>query len=245
VRARITIENVCEHTFVRDWISADSIIVDLGMNLGDFARTMQRDFRCTIVGAEANPHLAARLQQSGSVRCHPLAVSAATGTVRFCVDEDNSQASHILPSGGLDAGSREAIEVPSVSLADFFGMNRIGRVDFLKVDVEGAELDILERSDAEVFRNVVQMSVEFHAFLDPSVTPRIQRILSRMEDMGFYWIDFTRTYRDVLLVNTRLAPVSLRDKLDLVVHKYRAGVPNKVRSYVEKVMQRVAPQSGA
>jgi len=86
VRSRIAIENVCEHTFVRNWISKDGTVVDLGMNLGEFARTPQKDFRCRIFGAEANPHLAARLPQSESIRCHPLAVSASTGTVRFLVD---------------------------------------------------------------------------------------------------------------------------------------------------------------
>ena len=62
--------------------------------------------------------------------------------------------------------------------------------------------------------------------------------VDRMEDAGFYWIDFTRTYRDVLLINAKLAPLSLLDKIHLSIHKYRIGVPNKMRSYVHQVMQR-------
>jgi len=239
--SRITIENVCEHTFVRSWIPRDATVVDLGMNLGEFARTMQKGFNCRILGVEANPKLAARLPQSDSIRCHPLAISASTGTVKFRVDEANNQASHIVApdAPGADGGSRGTIEVPSVSLVEFFRMNQIGRVDMLKVDVEGAELDILEQTDPEVFGRVVQMSVEFHAFLDPSVTPRIRRILARMERAGFYWIDFTRTYRDVLLINSKLAPLSVLDKLHLSVHKYRIGVPNKMRSYFRQAMQQL------
>jgi len=246
VRPRITIENVHDHTFIRNWISKDSTIVDLGMNLGEFAWILQSNFRCRVFGVEANPHLAARLPQSESVRCYPMAVSGLTGVVKFYVDEKNTVASHIVQSKELDAGteSPSTIEVPSVSLAEFFHMNQIGRVDMLKVDVEGAELDIFEQTHPKVFEDVVQISVEFHAFLDPSVTPRIRRILARMERAGFYWMDFTRTYRDVLLINAKLVPLSFLDKLYLSIHKYRAGVPRKVRDYAHQLVQRAGHRSG-
>jgi FkbM family methyltransferase len=54
---------------------------------------------------------------------------------------DNAEAA------GLHGGGFEAIKLPSISLADLCRTHAIDGVDFLKIDVEGAERDVLEGAD--------------------------------------------------------------------------------------------------
>ncbi len=36
----LNIDNICEHTFIGDYLSNDSIVVDLGINHGGFSKTI-------------------------------------------------------------------------------------------------------------------------------------------------------------------------------------------------------------
>jgi len=49
-----------------------------------------------------------------------------------------------------------------LSLADFFNAQKIQRVDFLKIDCEGAEHEILQHADKETLRKIKIISMEIH-----------------------------------------------------------------------------------
>ena len=59
-------------------------------------------------------------------------------------------------------------------------------VDFLKIDIEGAELDVI--SGSKKLNRVKQMFIEYHSFTD---TPQqLSCLLSILESSGFrYYID--------------------------------------------------------
>jgi len=93
-------------------------------------------------------------------------------------------------SGRIHAGSpdgispsSEIIDVPTVSLDDLIGDDE---VDFLKIDIEGAELD--EISGSKKLNRVNQMFIEYHSFID--APQELSRLLSILENSGFrYYID--------------------------------------------------------
>ena len=235
----VRLDRVSEHTFIGSAIRPGGVVVDLGMNRGDFARTMSVRYGCRVVGAEANPALAGTLPREGAIRCEPVALWSSAGRARFLVD-DNSEASRLSSTGLAQkpgSQSRE-VEVETVTLGQFLATNRIATLDLMKVDIEGAELEVLEQAEPEVLCRASQIAVEFHAFLDPAALPRIERILARMSEIGFRWMDFTRTYRDVLLVNEVRLPLSASDRLGMVTRKYVAGVPAKLRHHAGSLLGR-------
>jgi FkbM family methyltransferase len=87
---------------------------------------------------------------------------------------------------GLDEASAEAmaegrmhphsIDCEFVRLSSFLRSERIGRVDLLKIDVEGSELDVLRGIDPEDWPRIAQISAEVHG--EDSLT-EMERLLAR------------------------------------------------------------------
>ena len=73
------------------------------------------------------------------------------------------------------------------------------------MDIEGAEMEILETAPAELLRRARQITVEFHDFLYPELLPRVKAIQRRLAAAGFYVINFSQfTNGDVLFVRRDL-----------------------------------------
>jgi FkbM family methyltransferase len=88
----------------------------------------------------------------------------------------------LFSGGGGD--KKETVE--SISLADVFRRNQIEACDFLKLDCEGAEYEILYNAPDEVFRSIKKIAMEWHRF-DPSHTP--DKLARFLEDKGFTLIE--------------------------------------------------------
>lgn len=59
-------------------------------------------------------------------------------------------------------GERESTMVDTISLSDLFEEYGIERIDFLKIDCEGAEYDILYGSADKAIEKVQKISMEYH-----------------------------------------------------------------------------------
>lgn len=57
---------------------------------------------------------------------------------------------------------KDSSEVEAVSLESVFANNKIASCDVLKMDVEGAEYDILLNTDIEILRKIKYLALEFH-----------------------------------------------------------------------------------
>ena len=219
------IDRIRGHSFIADQIGSGSRIIDLGMNEGHFAAEMHAKFGCRVTGVEANPTLAARLGRTAELDCFNVAIAPRRGEIEFYIDPDNSEASGLA----ADRSGRTAVRVPGMPLAEFLAEQDITAVDLLKIDIEGAEVELLAETDPAVFAQIRQITLEFHIFLFPDHAPRVAAILDRMRGLGFFAIDFSRNWEDALFVNQRLVPLSEIDKLNLRAQKYRAGLGRILR----------------
>ena len=55
----------------------------------------------------------------------------------------------------------------------------------LKVDIEGAEWELLESLDESMLNRIDQISVEFHDFIDPTKKNRTQEVVERLKSFGY------------------------------------------------------------
>ena len=87
---------------------------------------------------------------------------------------------------GGDAGSLyltdgPQIEVSCVPLSDYLEQE----VDFLKLNIEGAEMDVIEAC-GEKLRQVKEMVIEFHSFAGQD--QRLQELLNSLSQQGFRYL---------------------------------------------------------
>ena len=74
------------------------------------------------------------------------------------------------------------VDVPCVSLADAFEANGVDRCDFLKLDCEGAEYEILLEAPRWVLSRVDRVALEYHNDLSGHSDDELQRMFG---DAGF------------------------------------------------------------
>lgn len=217
--ARFRTDRVKEHTFLPAYLDDGGTVVDLGMNQGDFARTIHERYGSLVVGVEANPVLAGKIPH-----CKNAAISSRSGWTKFRIDKENSEASAIVPMSTPISGS--VVQVPTVSLKTVFEeLVTTRRVDLLKVDIEGAELDMIETTQGDVLRRCNQITVEFH-----EQGARVELVLTLMARQGFRAIDFSNGHRtDVLFTNVQVIPLSVFAVAALTLRKYHDGVLRHLR----------------
>jgi hypothetical protein len=92
-------------------------------------------------------------------------------------------------------------------------------VDLIKMDIEGAELDVLESAPTELLQSIRQLTIEFHEFVYPQSRARIEALKKRFRHLGFWVVDFSRTNYDVLFVHPA-ASLSLRVRASILLEKY-------------------------
>ncbi|MDP2430930.1 MAG: FkbM family methyltransferase [Pseudomonadota bacterium] len=140
-------------------------VLDIGANVGDW--TLAMALRVGPVGRvlafEPVPYLAetvaktARINRHDWVEVHNLALSAADGTAEFSVEQGNSGGSRL----GRMEGDFSMTTVPTRRLDSLLeGRPDINRIDFIKIDVEGHELEVLEGARATLARFQPPMILE-------------------------------------------------------------------------------------
>jgi FkbM family methyltransferase len=189
------LSNTLEHTFLPEIFRSNPIVLDLGGNKGEFAKFMTTNFAARVFLLEPLPRLFRDIEGMPGLVKYEEALSANSGNITLHDAPDRCATAY----GGYSQG--EEVTVKSVDLAELMGRLPAGDVDLVKMDIEGAEIEVLETAAPEVIRRARQITVEFHDFLYPELTPRVEAIKSRLSGMGFYVINFSyHTNGDVLFV---------------------------------------------
>lgn len=188
----VSIEN---HTFLPRLLPSRPLVVDFGLNHGNFAMALIRQHGAEVHGAEPVPELYRTLPQDLSLHADPVAVGGRDGEAWLSLHEDRCAS---LEGVGGGADRRERVQVRS--LRSFFAGHGITAVDLLKVDIEGAECDLFEMAEADDVLRCRQITVEFHDFMTPEIGPRVEAVKSRLVALGFHCIKFSLNNGDVLFV---------------------------------------------
>jgi FkbM family methyltransferase len=111
-------------------------------------------------------------RQAHNVRHHCLALSRGAGTAPMSVPVGRyglvTGRSYLMrQAGGPDSNAEFAGQIPVIvtvdTLDDFCAREGIGRVDFVKIDVEGAELQVLEGGEDVIEAHRPAMLIEIEA----------------------------------------------------------------------------------
>jgi FkbM family methyltransferase len=220
------IDSIENHTFLPPTLGPGSVVVDLGANEGRFAREIARRYGVTCHAAEPNPELFRSLHGDGAFRAHHVAVSGADGPQTLHLSSDVTSSS--VASGNVPGPAGEVV-VPGMTLASFCREAGVGRIDLLKVDIEGAEVAMFESTPDELLGRIAQITIEFHDDHGLMTRQEFAAIRDRLMGLGFAGIQFAGNNTNWLFFRPDVARVGrLRQRyLRLVVRNVR-GVLRKL-----------------
>jgi FkbM family methyltransferase len=221
------VAKVEQHSFFPAPLGPGSTVVDLGMNLGGFSRWITANTDARVVGVEPVPALYESMPALPRTTVLQAAVSAASGSVELVLNEESCAA---IESTGLGEAQARRVTVRAITLEELLAQQGIQTVDLLKVDIEGAELDVFADAPADVLRRCRQITCEFHNFLDPTLTPRVRAAQRRLEMLGFTKMTFSLDDTDTLFLQSAQLGLNRMDLfLAIALHKYARGAIRRLR----------------
>lgn len=142
------------------------LIVDVGAHVGGFVCwAASRAPAARIIAFEPEPRNFVDLEQNVArnnlerrVELVNAAVGAADGEIAFRVHEGDRQLSSVVVASG------EAITVRCMNFDRYIRTSLDGPIDLLKMDVEGAEWDILYSLSEDIWARISRIVVEVHVF---------------------------------------------------------------------------------
>ncbi len=190
---------------LRQLVGPDAaVIVDVGANTGQSAALFSRLFpRATILAIEpfdasynairarglqrVRPHLAAVGARNGSAVLHVNSQSATNSLLPA-----NSEGQRLFP-GQIEQVS--TVKVEMVTLDSFATREGIDRIDLLKIDVQGTELEVLRGSESVLPRvHVVQIECNFIALYENSAV--FSEVDVALRRAGFEFFNFYGLHQD-------------------------------------------------
>lgn len=178
-----------EVVFVGRLIDEGAVVFDIGANRGDYIFAFDLSGKTDKIFAfEPIPELAAQLRRMfPRARVHQVALSNSTGSSVFRIPYINNR--YFDTRGTLESHTEDAqtntrsIQVQLSTLDLFCAENRVDRLDFIKIDVEGHEWSVLKGAKATLERCrplcLVEIEQRHH-----DETP-ISEIVSWVEDLQY------------------------------------------------------------
>jgi FkbM family methyltransferase len=199
--AKFEIQTVRGHAVLVSGLQPGAVVVDAGAHRGEFSRELAERFGCECYLVEANGALAASLAGRFPQVMH-AALGARDGRADF-IQRSNAEAGGILARDG-DAGN-ETAPVEALTVGSLMKRCGLDRIQLLKLDIEGAEFELLTSLPDPVLAAIDQITVEFHDFLPDFRGRRLyENVRSHLRQRGFLVCSMAfRTHGDVLLLNRR------------------------------------------
>jgi FkbM family methyltransferase len=160
------------------------VAVDCGANRGDVTDALASS-GATVHAFEPDPynlaHLQDRFATASNVTLHAAAVGTEAGTVRLMRaanwddNPDFASVKSTVVAGGHNIAEGEGIDVPMIDFPAFLRglIADRDRVAFVKMDIEGAELDLLGAMlDARLFDHIQLTVAETHERKFKDLRPR-------------------------------------------------------------------------
>jgi FkbM family methyltransferase len=164
-------------------IARTDTIIDIGAHKGVFslyAGCLAKEGR--VFSYEPHPSNYSFLQENlarnnaANTRAFNLAVWSEPGKTTLKISSSSLSHSLVLQTDSLDT-----VEVPCTGLREIFEENRIGRCEFLKIDAEGAEYEILRATPVQTLARTDRIVAEVHTVPGWSMT----RLCDLLTERGF------------------------------------------------------------
>lgn len=165
-------------------IQKTDTVVDIGAYIGDFSvyaaqkATAGKVF--AVEPADDNFRLLLgnkKLNRIKNLKAFNLAISKQNGKSKFFLSSTHTI--HSLKKNGAN----NSTIVSTITLETFMKRKNIKRIHFLKIDIEGAEYEIVPHLKSEVLKKIDKIVLEFHDYLDNN--NHFEKLKKYLEQNGF------------------------------------------------------------
>lgn len=194
--------------FKADALGEDSIVYSLGVGEDiDFDLYLIARFGLTVHAFDPTPSTVDWLANRSlpeRFRFHPWAAAAEDGVLSLYprVRRDRSRSRVMYTMFPEDASRDAAVEVPAFSLASIARKLGHSRLDLLKMDIEGAEYEVLDTL-LESAVKPAQLLVEFHHRFAGIGPARTVDAIERLRNDGYRIFAISETGREVSFMRSQ------------------------------------------
>lgn len=198
----------CGWCVPRDFLESESVVVDIGLGEDvSFSQSLIAKYRCIVHGFDPTPRAVQYVKALGepNLILHEFAVASRSGKAVFYLPNDATHVSGSL-SKAAHVGARE-LHVDLVTFPDVFDLVGKQNIDVLKIDVEGAEYELIADSSFEQYAPRIRcLCVEFHHRWPNFGKLATVAAVERLRKLGFRCVWRARTTNEEFtFVNDRLA----------------------------------------
>lgn len=178
--------------WIADTLSSGSTMLDLGLgNNADFSMAMIRRFGVVSHGYDPTRKHAGALQEladrsGGRFVFHARAIGSQPGSATFHESQQNVSGSMMAGHYNVRHDAVSSYDVEVITLDAALSSLPGGRADLVKMDVEGAEYEVLDATPDDVLDRADQWCIEFHhETVDGVTVADTRRQVERFRRLGF------------------------------------------------------------
>jgi FkbM family methyltransferase len=197
----VRLRNIASHTLAPELLPGAPVVVDAGANVGEFSQALASEFNAVCFAIEPSPAICEKIPAIGGIRKFQCALAGTPREIELHLGRNPvATTMHRVESGEYG----DTVRVPARTLEEFCRTSGTGRIDVLKMDIEGEELAVFESCSDAFLAGIDQVTVEFHEWIGQGTADDVRRVIRRMRGLGFYEFNMGRTvYCDVLFINGR------------------------------------------
>ena len=180
----------------RDVFSDKSVIVDVGCaNDADFSKHMMGKYGLRAYGVDPTRKHRGELKQleektNGQFKHLQYAVTAKDGKLTFHESAENQSGSILDDHSNVMRDTIKTYDVESISLSTLMKYIEAPQVDLLKLDLEGAEYELLRNVSKEDLGPFRQLFIEFHHHNTSYTTADTQKLVDEICSLGYTAFSF-------------------------------------------------------
>lgn len=193
---------VSEWSFIANQLNADSVVYSLGVGDNvEFDLDLIKRFGVTVYAFDPTPYAREWVETQAlpeKFAFKPWAASGSNGTLRLYrrVSKRGKRAKVMWTAEGAAGDSSDFIDSPAYTVDSIMRKLQHQRVDLLKMDVEGAEYDIIEGLKSADYPPR-QLLVEFHHRFPGIGKERTAASIKILREIGYQIFDVSETGREI------------------------------------------------
>lgn len=190
---------------IPDLLNNNSVVYSFGIGKDiSFDSKLIRNHGCSVFGFDPTPNSITWMKQqkhSSLFKFFPFGISTMTGITTFYLPANPKYVSGSLTADNTTP-DHVAVEVEMKSLSDICHMLGHHHIDILKMDIEGAEYQVLENIMTLPI-TIDQICVEFHDRNSPSLIPKSKATVDLLRKNGYEIVAASISFEEVTFVNKR------------------------------------------
>jgi FkbM family methyltransferase len=165
-------------------VNEDDIVLDIGGNIGIFTLyslyKRAKEVHVFEPGKKQYNAIIDNLSDTfKNLKINNVAVSKQTGIISFYENDASTTSSTVFNNNS------KTFPVPSITIEDYFKKQNLNKIDFLKIDCEGGEYEIIENiSETFLKKKINKICLEYHIF-NTSDNILLQNLIKKLDKCEF------------------------------------------------------------